>query len=141
MFEIIYSIILDNNETDLFVSNIRFKSFSTKPFENDSSKESNENLNLYLLETTWNFGWLTSVSWRHVAGRSNKLWWRLDKSLNFFIVSICSEKFFGKRDLVVEEMEETAAKLDMVNKRNQKLIPRVYMEELNFIHCDLQTMN
>ena len=25
----------------------------------------------------------------------------------------CSEKFFSKRDLVVEEMEETTAKLDM----------------------------
>ena len=53
-----------------------------------------------------------SVLWRLVAGRPPIVCYSfcLQKSALF------SEKFFSKRDLVVEEMEETTAKLDVVRQ-------------------------
>ena len=45
-----------------------------------------------------------------------------------FCVLLCanfifpSDKFFSKRDLVVEEMEETAAKLEMVKQSSQEAL-------------------
>ena len=47
-------------------------------------------------------------SWKLAAG---KIFNKLHK---IFRNSYFSEKFFSKRDLVVEEMEETTAKLDKV---------------------------
>ena len=54
-----------------------------------------------------------SVLWRLVAGRRPIVCYSfcLQKSALF------SEKFFSKRDLVVEEMEETTAKLDVVRDK------------------------
>ena len=37
-------------------------------------------------------------------------YWMLDE---YLMEDCCSERFFSKRDLVVEEMEETAAKLEV----------------------------
>ena len=50
------------------------------------------------------------ASWRPVVGKQTYI--NILRLQNFYI--LFSEKFFSKRDLVVEEMEETTAKLEMV---------------------------